>query len=220
MLPTFTYGTTYMIEVAVKTNGVYSGYGSPCTVNSRPVPTLVNCGAVIATSGTLVSTTNYERVTSYRFEITNMTTNVVTTIDRPLHWFNFNMVPGYVAGAQYGVRVALMTSGVYSPYGDACEITAPGAARPENVKAETAKAFSAVAYPNPFAESFKIAVTTSAEQSVNVKVYDMTGRLLETRSIEMSAIETLEVGDRYPSGVYNVIVSQGENVRTLRVVKR
>jgi hypothetical protein len=63
-------------------------------------------------------------------------------------------------------------------------------------------------------------VTTSAEQSVNVKVYDMTGRLLETRSTEMSAIETLEVGDRYPSGVYNVIVSQGENVRTLRVVKR
>ena len=27
-------------------------------------------------------------------------------------------------------------------------------------------------------------------------------------------------GDRYPSGVYNVIVTQGENTKTLRVIKR
>ncbi|RAR69279.1 hypothetical protein CLV55_101565, partial [Flavobacterium aciduliphilum] len=30
----------------------------------------------------------------------------------------------------------------------------------------------------------------------------------------------LQLGERYPSGVYNVIVTQGENTKTLRVIKR
>jgi hypothetical protein len=29
-----------------------------------------------------------------------------------------------------------------------------------------------------------------------------------------------QFGDRYPSGVYNVIVTQGEETRTVRVVKQ
>jgi hypothetical protein len=33
-------------------------------------------------------------------------------------------------------------------------------------------------------------------------------------------METFEVGSNYPSGVYNVIVSQGANTQTVRVVKR
>jgi hypothetical protein len=30
----------------------------------------------------------------------------------------------------------------------------------------------------------------------------------------------MTIGDRYPSGVYNVTVTQGEETRTVRVVKR
>jgi hypothetical protein len=33
-------------------------------------------------------------------------------------------------------------------------------------------------------------------------------------------VSDLQIGDRYPSGVYNVIVTQGSEVKTLRVVKR
>jgi hypothetical protein len=51
-------------------------------------------------------------------------------------------------------------------------------------------------------------------------MYDMTGRLLETREVAPSEVKALQLGDRYPSGVYNVIVTQGENVKTLRVIKR
>ena len=219
MLPTYTYGTTYLIEVAVKTNGDYSGYGSPCTISTPAVPTLTNCGATIATSGTLISTVNKSNTTSYRFEITNLSNNIVTTIDRPNHWFSFNMVPGYAPNTQYGVRVALMTSGVYSLFGDACVITSPGAAREGEVK-ETIEPFKAVAYPNPFAEGFGIHMTNPAEALVSVKVYDMTGRMLSEDTVTGTALESLKLGAAYPAGVYNVVVSQGENVSTLRVVKR
>uniref|UniRef100_UPI0037510DD2 T9SS type A sorting domain-containing protein n=1 Tax=Flavobacterium sp. TaxID=239 RepID=UPI0037510DD2 len=74
--------------------------------------------------------------------------------------------------------------------------------------------------PNPFAENFKLDVKTNSEENLSVKVYDMIGKLVESRTIVSSEIETLEVGTNYPSGVYNVIVSQGSNTKTLRVIKR
>ena len=176
MLTTYNYGTTYLIEVAVKTNGVYSNFGSPCAITTPAVPSITNCGATITTPATFVYTTSLAKVTSYRFELTNLITNQVITIDRAVHYFTFNNIPGFAPSTAYGVRVAVMSSGVYSTFSDACEITSPGFARPEGPKAGTiATEFTAVAYPNPFAESFAINVKTSMESPINVKVYEMTG---------------------------------------------
>jgi hypothetical protein len=80
--------------------------------------------------------------------------------------------------------------------------------------------FGVVAYPNPFAENFNLSMTTTSEATVGVKVYDMTGRLIEQRDVTPSEVPDLNVGDRYPSGVYNIIVTQGEEVKNLRVVKK
>ncbi|WP_298222533.1 T9SS type A sorting domain-containing protein, partial [Flavobacterium sp.] len=76
------------------------------------------------------------------------------------------------------------------------------------------------AYPNPYAETFKLDVNTSSEDQVGVKVYDMMGREVESRQSSVEGITNLEIGSRYPSGVYNIIVTQGDNVKTLRVIKR
>ena len=78
--------------------------------------------------------------------------------------------------------------------------------------------FAAVAYPNPFASTFAIQVKTSSQEVVYLKVYDMIGRLVEQR--ETNAKEITAFGERYPSGVYNVVVTQGSVTETLRVVKR
>lgn len=219
MLQRYNYGTTYLIEVALKTNGTYSEFGSPCAITTPAVPRLINCenSYVVPTKHTMVAAAARDRITSYRFEITNMTTEQVVTVDRTINWFNFNSVPGFTAGGAYGVRIQVMTTGVYSPWSDACEITAPASARADQSKENF---FEAVAYPNPFAENFMIDVSTSSEANLNVKVYDMTGRLLESKNIGLYEMKTLQVGDRYPAGVYNVIVGQGENLKTLRVVKR
>jgi hypothetical protein len=216
MLPTYNYGTTYLVEVSIKTNGVYSAFGSPCAVTAPAVPMLSNCGQAVATKGSLVSTTSLDRVTSYRFEITNFTTNLVTTIDRNKNWFTFNQIPNVTPGGVYGVRVAVMTSGVMSTWGEGCEITAPASLR----EMEAKPGFTAVVYPNPFAETFGINIVTASEEDITVKVYDMTGRLLESRNESLLDMQTMQVGERYPSGVYNIIVSQGVDVKTLRVIKR
>ena len=86
--------------------------------------------------------------------------------------------------------------------------------------AATVVAFKATAYPNPYAEAFKLDVKTSSEATIVMHVYDMLGKLIETKEVQPSDVNTLEVGASYPSGVYNVIVSQGDSLQTLRVIKR
>jgi hypothetical protein len=63
-------------------------------------------------------------------------------------------------------------------------------------------------------------LTTTSEAKVAVVVYDMTGKLVEQREVSPSEVSELQIGDRFPSGVYNIVVTQGEEVKTLRVVKR
>jgi len=58
------------------------------------------------------------------------------------------------------------------------------------------------AYPNPYAETFKL------------------GSEVEARQASVAPITNLEIGSQYPTGVYNIIVTQGSNVKTVRVIKR
>jgi hypothetical protein len=72
-----------------------------------------------------------------------------------------------------------------------------------------------IAYPNPSSSEFTI--ESSTKGAMIVKVYDMQGRLIENRKANSN---TVQVGSRYAAGVYNVIVTQGANTKTLRVIKK
>jgi hypothetical protein len=92
---------------------------------------------------------------------------------------------------------------------------------PEEVLITDVKSpFGVTAYPNPYTETFNLSLTTSSENKVGIVVYDMTGRLIERREVRPSDMTEQQIGDRYPSGVYNVVVTQDQEVKTLRVIKR
>jgi hypothetical protein len=219
MLSRFNYGSTYLVEVAVKTTAGYSAYGSACTVITPAAPTLVNCGTIVPTASSLVYTSSLNSVSQYRFQVTKVSDQSAVTFDTNKFWFSFRVnVPGYTPETAYSVRVAVMTSGTWSPFGDACEIVSPtAAARSEEVSAFD---MQVLAYPNPFTSEFKLNVTTSTEGAVELKVYDMLGKLVEAKSINTIDYISEDLGSAYPSGVYNVIVTQGENAKTLRMIKR
>jgi Secretion system C-terminal sorting domain len=84
----------------------------------------------------------------------------------------------------------------------------------------TAESFTAFAIPNPYSESFHLEIQKVAESTIQVSVYDMLGKLIEDKSIEATDIQTVYIGANYPSGIYNVNVSQGENNQTLRIIRR
>jgi hypothetical protein len=132
------------------------------------------------------------------------------------------MIPGYAPGQQYDVQVSVMTSGSYSLFGDTCTITAPGAAKSADIKEEVLPevALKAIAYPNPYTDTFSIDLTDDGQQEIAVMVYDMMGKLLETRRVPADELQSHRLGSNCPAGVYNVVVSQGDLVKTLRIIKR
>ncbi len=225
MLTRYNYGTLYRIEVAVKTTGGFGGFGAPCEVSSPLVPSLTVCGGSVANHTNPIATTSLPGITQYRFQVVRQMDNATATIDRGTNWFNFTMIPSsaYTPGASYAVRVAVMSSGHWSPFSDACEIIAPpalgkGVAQTTEVASEVA--FKVAAYPNPFTSDFTISMTSPSTQKVSVKVYDMLGKMVESREVDAADLQAEQVGAQFPAGVYNVVVSQDGNVRTLRVIKR
>ena len=75
--------------------------------------------------------------------------------------------------------------------------------------------FNVIAYPNPSSDIFTI--DASGKGATSVEVYDMQGRLIENRKANANSVQ---VGSRLSSGAYNVIVKQGANTKTLRVIKK
>jgi hypothetical protein len=81
----------------------------------------------------------------------------------------------------------------------------------------SSEALKVVTYPNPFTNNFNLNVTTTSSENVEMRVYDMMGRLIEKHQVESN---TVEVGNSYPTGIYNVIVTQGKEMKTIRVIKK
>jgi len=228
--PIANYNTTYTIEVAVRnTDGTYLPYGNACNVTTPSFPTTQiqtsQCNYYVTSDSELIYADSFSGVSGYRFKFVSGSFNYV--LERLTRTFTFKMVPGIVPGNSYNVQVSVLINGVWGPYGNTCSLTIPGAILTKyattalpSTPSEVASEFKAIAYPNPFADNFKLKITTDSQVAMQVRVYDMIGKLVEDRKVEATEMETLEVGSNYPSGVYNVIVSQGANTQTVRVVKR
>ena len=80
--------------------------------------------------------------------------------------------------------------------------------------------FAVKGYPNPYSSNFVLSLDTPSESMVYVNVYDMTGKLIENREVAPSALEGLQLGSEWASGVYNVIVAQDNQMKTIRMVKK
>lgn len=217
------FNTLYQVEVAVRnTDGNYLPYGTVCTVLTPPVPTskisAVQCGSSVNLN-TTVFADNYGGATLYRFKIENTGLGFSAVLERPLRTFDFSQVPGVILGQTYQVSVSVQVGGAFGPYGVICNLTISGATR-EVPSVQKEHDFSASIAPNPYYENFKIKLNTVSDDSVQLVVYDMLGRMIENKTIDAAVISDLELGNSYPSGVYTVIVSQAEELQTLRVIKK
>ena len=235
----YVYSSEYQVRVRVnaEVNGVetWSDYGTVCSVFTPVAPeaAIEGCGSEVGITPAALSTpifaTPIAGATLYRFTLSdgNGYSQVYTTPSRFFRLSNFNALSPLTPGGNYSVTVEAEIYG-YFYAGKDCNILVPGGMiiRPVDVvkEVETIKdvptEFNAIAYPNPFATSFAIDVRTSNTEAVSLTVYDMAGRLLEVKEFNASEVANYQFGDRYPSGVYNMIVTQGEETRTVRVVKQ
>ncbi|MEO7173821.1 SdrD B-like domain-containing protein [Flavobacterium sp.] len=75
-------------------------------------------------------------------------------------------------------------------------------------------------YPNPTDSNFNLELTTQSNDKVSVAIYDMLGRPIDKQELDPRDSLEVKFGAKYPTGVYNVVVTQGTDVKTLRVIKR
>jgi hypothetical protein len=87
----------------------------------------------------------------------------------------------------------------------------------DDMTKKVANAFKVIAYPNPSSNVFNIKIQSSENAKTDLTVYDSTGRLMEQVQVQTNEVD---LGSRYPAGIYNLIVKQGENVKTIRIVKK
>jgi hypothetical protein len=224
-LANIAYGTTYTVDVLLAFGGTYrpdSEYGDACSISTPATPSTSRvvqptCGSSISNLWTTIFAQQVVGAQGYKFVVTNgaQTREFATPNPR----FSLQNLPGRAAAnTAYTIRVDVLYGSSYVQGTVLCTITTTAGATRQTASA--LDIYEVKAYPNPYADTFKLDVNTSSEDQVGVRVYDMLGREVEARQASVANITNLEIGSQYPSGVYNIIVTQGDNVKTLRVIKR
>ena len=219
----FDFNATYQVRVQTKIGNEYSAEGASCTITLRDVPTTTirdsQCGATVQPI-TNIFPIGITGATGYIWNIydasgTTLISSVQNAYSR-LRAEQFN----YTMGITYLVKVQVVRHGLVGLEGEGCYITVGTSNIETKVSSGATVEVKIVAYPNPFSETFSLDITRGTEGAVEVQVYDMIGKLLEVRSVLATDLTSLKLGNRYPQGVYNIVVTHGELVKTLRVVKR
>jgi hypothetical protein len=220
------YGTTYLIRVAALVSGTYGNYGASCnittpvlSVNTVPTTTIQPsfCGATLATLDTKIGAVMVTGATKGRFEVTIAGGSPIVY---EVAAYNFKLSQTGVAvlyNKDYSIRVAALVGGVWGNYGASCTVTTPSAPAPARLKAKT---FEVSAYPNPFDTAFNLSIETPNKEDITIAVYDMMGKLVETHQVNPMEIANLQIGNNFAAGIYNVIVSQANEMQAIRLIRK
>jgi hypothetical protein len=219
------FNTAYTISVAVKINGAWGAYGAESIVTTPMIPTSKvqdsQCGITLADNNTDIFADWAQFATEYRFKVVvNGTPYIITPTVANTRKFNLTSLPvSVLSGTNYTVSVAVKIYGAWGAYGTECVVTTPRSAGASKQIVKNTD-FSIVAYPNPSNGVFKLQVNGSNNEAISVLVFDMMGRQIESSVINAEDVENISLGQNYAAGVYNVIVAQGTNTKTIRLVRK
>jgi len=90
----------------------------------------------------------------------------------------------------------------------------------EQITPVTSIEYNAKAYSNPYTSSFKLELSSDNDENVDISVFDMLGKLLTHRNVCPTDLNSMELGEEYLAGVYNVIIRQGNDTKIIRMIKR
>ena len=223
MFSSYDYGTTYYVGVSVKTMGIFGPYSKLCPVTTISPQEfgfgIAQCGKTYTNIYSSINAGSIPLATEYRFLITRVFDGSQQIIDTYNTWINMSQFSFYSPSSEYSIAIAVRTSGEFSTFGNPCSIYSPPASIASGTTIVSAD-FKVVASPNPFSDTFALDITEGSAGNAEVRVFDMIGKLLEVRSVQSSDLSSQRLGNSFPSGVYTVVVTQGDAVRTLKVIKR
>ncbi len=237
------FGSTYYIKVGVWNDSlnawVYSS--TPCSVSTPQRAITNNISGVTCDGNTPFPIGGQIAASSnspfgYHWRVTNQTTTAQLEFNTTNPYFLFRQDAfgpavfaanfGFIAlNTGYCFEVAVLysvTPQVIGNYNAPCCYTTPVARiNPFNIpRDEIFTEFNAIAYPNPFQDSFNIKIETAGKDQVKVEVFDMIGKLIDSYLLEALSGDLLEIGRSYASGLYNLVISQGDNRKIIKIIKK
>jgi len=71
---------------------------------------------------------------------------------------------------------------------------------------------------NPGRNYFTLNIQTNNSEKINVRLFDIYGRIVETKN-NLSGSQQLRVGDKLIAGIYLVELTQGKQVKLVKLIK-
>jgi hypothetical protein len=105
----------------------------------------------------------------------------------------------------------------YSFSNGKCTSTATTVVKIDNCK-NNKPLFNVIAYPNPANYQFTLVLEDGSNEKVEIMVYDMFGRLV--KRIQSKNEESIQFGEDLRAGAYRVTIRQGNNEKSVVLVKK
>jgi hypothetical protein len=73
-------------------------------------------------------------------------------------------------------------------------------------------------WPNPSSDGFKLEIQSSSNENAVLSIFDINGRLISNGNV--GSQKNISFGENLKAGIYMVVVQQGKNSNTVKVVKQ
>lgn len=93
-------------------------------------------------------------------------------------------------------------------------------APPPKTANQMTKQYALAGIPNPFNKNFSLDLKTSFQGEVQVNIYDVLGKLIEYGTYTTDDLKNHNFGTQLSSGFYQVVVSQGSQKETVKMIKK
>lgn len=243
-IPGISYDTLYKVSVATYQVDGQWAWGPECEIRTPLITSVTSNLIESAPVSCNITTNNFWQslyagnpsevgftTSGWRFEVRtgSPTGTIVGIVERTTNAFslaNLNAL-GYAPqqSTTYYIRVQIrfngnwqVDGGLNPVYGPMCTVTTTADAH--RYMNNDSSVFETKAYPNPFTKNFNVDINTSSEEPIQIVVYNIVGQQIESRTVSASNLDTQEIGANYKSGIYNVIIKQGDRIKTLRIIKR
>jgi hypothetical protein len=216
-------GLSSIIGVRVRAliAGVPQAYGVSCnvfTVTQITQMRFSQCGITVPAneSSVVINAIPVASATSYDFEVT-VNGGAPQLINTANSFFNFGMLSALpAANSTLSIRVRATANTIVGAWGNACTVNTPASSPSDEDFTAVVTNQSIAAYPNPFSNQFTLKLANNSEATI--QVFDINGKMISNQ--EVKAIYEVELGHNLEAGVYLVRVEQGDETKSIKMIKK
>lgn len=217
------YNTSPTTSVWIRFNNDVKELGPLSTINHLNETQLIpsQCGTSLPSINTPLYCYKNDIAEAYEFELSRVNDLgeiEIETLEKTINKIEMSELKKVMPNYKYNIRVRIKHDGIWSQYGTACEITTPDF-RTLGVQQDQS-GVKANIFPNAYTCFFKVFYPTDKNEMVTVSIFDISGRLIEKSQHDVEKLGQHLFGQGLSAGVYNIILEQGTEITTLRVVKQ